>query len=142
MTDESNVGLASYSGAHGARRGPRQGFEMLQEKVRLRALLEIETAKIAEALPALNAVEVEQLQGMLAGQAEDYGAEAEVLRQQVEREAALAASTKAMDVRLSREASQVLQAEMMFRLEQRGHCPAPAALVGEAVAKAFAGGRP
>ena len=56
--------------------------------------------------------------------------------QQVEREAALAASTKAMEVKLSREASRALQAEMLRRIE-RGHCPAPAALVGEAVAKAF-----
>lgn len=108
MTDESNVGLASYSGAHGARRGPHQGFEMLQEKVRLRALLEIETAKIAEALPALNAVEIEQLQSMLASEVENYGADLEALSQQIEREAALAASTRAMDVRLSREASRAL----------------------------------
>jgi len=56
--------------------------------------------------------------------------------QQVEREAALSASTKAMDVKLSREASRALQAEMLRRIE-RGLCPAPAALVGEAVAKAF-----
>ena len=104
-------------------------------------MLEIETAKIAEALPALNAVEIEQLQSMLASEVENYGADAEALSQQIEREAALAASTRAMDVRLSREASRALQDEMLRRME-RGHCPAPAALVGEAVAKAFAGGRP
>lgn len=59
----------------------------------------------------------------------------------MERVAALAASTKAMDVKLSREASRTLQAEMMRRIE-RGHCPAPAALVGEALVRMFAGGRP
>ena len=51
------------------------------------------------------------------------------------------AETEKMDVKLSREASRTLQAEMMRRIE-RGHCPGPAALVGEALVRMFAGGRP
>lgn len=77
----------------------------------------------------------------MAGEIAAADADADALRQQVEQEAALASSTKAMNVKLSREASRALQAEMMPRIE-RDYCPAPAALVGEAVAKAFAGGAP
>lgn len=111
---------------------------MLVRKASLRAALEMETRAIAEVLPALNAVEVEQLQAMLASEVTAIDADAEA---QVAQEAALARTTKAMNVQLSRAASLALQNEMMCRLEQ-GRCAAPAALVGEAVAKAFAGGRP
>ena len=111
---------------------------MLVRKSQLRAELELEAARIAEAIPTLNATELAELKELLANEVADIGTDA---REQVEREAALAASTKAMNVKLSREASRALQAQMMRRLEH-GHCPAPAPLVGEAVAKAFAGGRP
>ena len=47
-------------------------------------------------------------------------------------------STKAIQIQLSREASRALQGEMMRRLE-RGHCPAPAALVAELEFSALSG---
>jgi hypothetical protein len=142
MSDESK-GLAGYSrGGDGTRRpGPRQVFEMMLRKAELRSLLQIEAAKIQEALPHLNAAETEQLQAMLASEVADADAETAALARQLDREAVLAASTKAMDVRLSREASRALQAEMMRRIERQGFCPAPAQLAAEAVKRAF-GGRP
>ena len=55
---------------------------------------------------------------MLANEVADADADTEQLRQQVEREAALVASTKAMDIKLSRAASRTLQAEMLRRVER------------------------
>jgi hypothetical protein len=49
----------------------------------------------------------------------------------------LAASTRAMDVRLSRESSRALQDEMMRLIDRQGFCPAAAQLMGEAIARAF-----
>jgi hypothetical protein len=138
---ESNVGLTTaYQGNQGARRqGPREIFEMLVRKTQLRALMEVESSRIAEALPHLSAAETEQLQSMLAGEVADCNADVAALAQQVDREASLVASTKAMDVRLSREASRVLQAEMMCQIERRGFCPPPTQLAGEAIVRAFGG---
>jgi len=55
------------------------------------------------------------------------------LRQQIEREATLMSSVRAMDIKLGRAASKVLQTEMLRRIEQRGHCPAPATIIEEAL---------
>lgn len=134
---ESNVGLGGYQGGGASRAGPRQIFEMLVRKTQLRALMEIESSKIAEALPYLSATETEQLQGMLAGEITDCNSDLAALAQQADREAALAASTKAMDLRLSREASAQLQSEMLRRIERQGFCPAPAQLAADAIARAF-----
>ena len=71
---------------------------MMLRKAQLRSLLEIEQAKITEAVPMLNAAEVEQLKAMLASEVEDCGRDAEALRQQIEREASLLSSTKAMQI--------------------------------------------
>jgi len=87
---------------------------------------------------SLSAAELAELQGLMASEIAAADTDVQALRTQVEQEAALVKSTRTMDVRLSRSASQILQAEMMRRIE-RGYCPAPAALVGEAVAEAFAG---
>ena len=65
----------------------------------------------------------------------------DALRQQVAQEAVLAQTTKPMQVRIPRQAAVVLAAEVERRIA-RGVYPSPEALVGEAVAKAFAGGCP
>jgi hypothetical protein len=67
-------------------------------------------------------------------------ADVEALRVQVEQEAALARTTKPMQVRIPRLASTVLAAEVERRIA-RGNYPSAEALIGEAVMLAFAGGR-
>jgi hypothetical protein len=137
---DEDIGLGGYQGGESAQRpGPRQIFAMLVRKTQLRALLEIESARIAEALPSLTAAETEQLSEMLRGEVADCNADVASLAEQVDREAALAASTKAMDLKLSRSASKTLQAKMMRRIERSGFCPAPATLAADAIARAYRG---
>jgi hypothetical protein len=127
------------SRGQGARRpGPRRVFEMMLEKARLRGALEAEAAKIAEALPHLSPDETEQLKGMLADEAAAANVDAAALRAAVDREAALAGNVRAMDVRIGREASLLLQREMMRRV-QGGVCPPPAVLAAEAIKRAYGG---
>ena len=57
-----------------------------------------------------------------------------------EQEAALARTTKPMQVRIPRRAASVLAAEVERRIA-RGVYPSAESLIGEAVTKAFAGGR-
>ena len=137
---ENTIGLAVYQGNTGERRpGVKQIFEMMLRRAQLRSLLEIEASKIAEAIPHLSADETRQLQSMLSDEVVAADADVAALAQQIDREAALAASTKAMDVRLTREASRVLQGEMMRRIDRQGFCPAPSQLAGEAIARAYGG---
>ena len=68
-------------------------------------------------------------------------ADAENMRVQIAREADLAKTTKPVMVRLPRRAATVLAAEVERRIG-RGVYPSAESLVGEAVNKAFAGGRP
>jgi hypothetical protein len=138
MPDEPTIGLSStYQGGGAERPGPRQIFQMVVRKTEYRALMELESRRIAEALPYLSSTETEQLSEMLQGEIADCNADVSALAEQVDREAALAASTRAMDVRLSREASRALQAEMLRRIERLGFCQAPAQLTGEAVMRAY-----
>jgi hypothetical protein len=126
-----SIGLSPYQGGQGARRpGPRQVFETMLEKARLRTALETGAARIQEALPYLNADETEQLKGMLADEAAPADVDAAHLRAAVDREAALAGNVRAMNVKIGREASLLLQREMMRRV-QGGVCPPPAALAAE-----------
>ena len=131
---ENTIGLAVYQGNTGERRpGVKQIFEMMLRRAQLRSLLEIEASKIAEAIPHLSADETRQLQSMLSDEVVAADADVAALAQQIDREAALAASTKAMD------ASRVLQGEMMRRIDRQGFCPAPSQLAGEAIARAYGG---
>jgi hypothetical protein len=135
-----SIGLGGYQGNHGAQRlGPRQIFQLMLRRAQLRSMLEIEASRIQEALPHLNAAETAQLKEMLSGEVAAADADVAALAQQVEAEASLAASTKAMNIRLSREASDQLQGEMMRRIERQGFCPAPAQLVADALARAYGG---
>jgi hypothetical protein len=110
---------------------------MLCKKTELRALMEVESRKIAEAIPHLSAAETEQLQAMLAGEAAACDADVPASAKQVEAEASLAASTRAMDVRIDRQASRALQAEMLRRIEAQGLCPAASQLTGEAIRRVY-----
>ena len=82
-----------------------------------------------------------ELQTMMAVEVAAADVDVESLRAQVEQEAALAQTTKAMQVRIPRRAAAVLAAEVERRIA-RGVYPSAESLVGEAVAKAFAGGHP
>lgn len=135
-------GLGVYQGGEGSRRpGVKQIFEAILKKSALRAALELETAKINEALPYLNATETQQLSEMLQDETVANDAEVAALAATVDREVALAASTRAMDIRLDRGASQVLQSAMLRQIDQHGFCKAPSQLAGEAITLVYGGGR-
>ena len=141
MSEENIIGLAPYSNSQGAKRGPRQIFAKLQEKCRLRAALAVVQAEIDGALSALSPVELQELQTMMAVEVAAVDVDVESLRAQVEQEAALARTTKPMQVHIPRRAAAVLAAEAERRIA-RGVYPSAEGLIGEAVAKAFAGVRP
>jgi hypothetical protein len=140
MAENEGVGLlGDYQGGGASR--PRQILEMIVRRTELRALMELESRRIAEALPCLNSAETEQLQAMLASEVDNCSADVAELSKQVEAESALSASVKAMDVWLTRESSRILQAEIMARIERNGFAPAANQLVGEAVRAAFSSRR-
>jgi hypothetical protein len=97
-------------------------------------------AQIDNALHALSPDEIVELQSLLAGEVAAADADAEAVRVQAEQEAALAKAIKPVVVRIPRRASTILAAEVERRIA-RGVYPSAESLVGEAVTKAFAGGR-
>jgi hypothetical protein len=138
MLNDQNKGLGGYQGGRSA---PRAVLAKLIEKSRLRAALAAVQADLDAAIPALSPNELQDLQLLLAGEVQAADADAEALRQQVAEESALAQTTRAMQITIPRRASAILGAEAERRIA-RGVYPSAESLVGEAVAKAFAGARP
>ena len=115
MPNEGQIGIGAYSGSQGAKKpAPKSVCEMLMRKSRLRAELQMESQRIAEALPSLSAIELGELKELVAVEIQAIDDDA---RREIEHEAALATSTKAMEVRLDRTTSQALQIQMLRRLE-------------------------
>jgi|SRR5271165_3028900 len=108
MTEDGRqIGPGPYSGGHGTRRPtPKSICAMLVRRSGLRSELEALSAKIAEELPVLSAIELDELKRLLAVEITNIEADT---HEEIEREALLAPSTKAMDVKLSRQASRLLQ---------------------------------
>ena len=119
MPDKNCVGLGPYAPA-GSGSAPQRLFAKLFEKSRLRAALSAVQAEIDAALPALNPGEITELQRLIAGEVAAADIDVRMMQQQIAQEEALAASTKAMDVRLTREASRILHVEMMRQIEPLG----------------------
>jgi hypothetical protein len=104
--------------------------------------LEIESAKIAETLPALTEAENAELIALLA--AEDAKLDRDVAALQAEAarlatEAAAARNIKPLSVPLSKAASRILQNEITRRLAD-GYCPGLAILTETAIRRAYAYG--
>jgi len=138
MPDEPTIGLScTYQGGGAERPGPRQIFQMVVRKTEYRALMELESRRIAEALPYLSSTETEQLSEMLRGEISDCNADVSALAEQVDREAALASSVRTMELRLDRKSSQALQSEMLRRIERSGFCQAPAQIAGELISRVY-----
>src|SRR5271157_2752711 len=115
MTHEGQIGSGSYSGGRGVRRPtPKSICKMLMQKSQLRAELQMEAQRIQEALPGLNAVELDELRALVAVEIETIDND---VRHDIEQETALARSTRAMEIKLDRVTSQALQQEMLRRLE-------------------------
>jgi len=140
VTDEPQIGSAPYSKIP-AKSGPKAIFDRLREKCRLRAVLQAMQADIEIAVQALTPTELHELQGLIANEVEAADVDVAALSAQVDQEAMLAKTTRPMQVKIPRRAAAVLTAEVERRIA-RGVYPSAESLVGEAVAKAFAGGHP
>ena len=135
MTSNGQIGSGPYSGGQGVRRPtPKSICEMLMRKSQLRAELQMEAQRIQEALPNLNAIELDELRALVAVEIETIDDD---VRRDIEQETALARSTRAMEIKLDRVTSQALQQEMLRRLESGSFCPPPATLIREALTLAF-----
>jgi hypothetical protein len=139
MPDETCIGLSGYSSA-GAKSAARRAFLALQEKCRLRAALAAIQADLDAMIPTLNANELQELRGLMAGEVQAIDQDAAALRAKIAEEERLSKSTKAMQVQISRSASTILASEVERRIS-RGIYPSAEALINEAVAAHFGGGR-
>lgn len=137
MSDDA-VGIGAYRGGAAPSRATLV-FAALKRKCELRAALEIESAKIAAALPSLNENEFAELRDMMAK--EDAAADADVAALAAEAkhlaaEAAASRNVRPLAVSLSKAASRILAHEIERRLE-RGHCPDLAILAEQAIRAAY-----
>jgi hypothetical protein len=137
MTDGNDLGLGTYAPG-GRKTSPRRILERLREKCRLRAELAAVQADIDAGLPKLSASELQELQGLLAGEAASVDADAADLAAKVAAEAELAQTQRAMRITVSRRASEILGVEVERRI-LRGSFPSAEALTSEAIERAFAG---
>jgi hypothetical protein len=136
MSDEK--GLGPYAAGAGK---PNRIFAKLQAKCRLKAELAQIQAEIDTMIPTLSHGELAELQSLMASEVAAAGADAEALRAQIEKEAALAKTQRPMQITIPRRASAILGAEAERRIT-RGVYPSAESLVGEAISRAFAGVRP
>ena len=137
MSDDA-VGIGAYRGGAAPSRATLV-FAALKRKCELRAALEIESAKIAAALPSLNENEFAELRDMMAK--EDAAADADVaaLAAEAKRlaaEAAASRNVRPLAVPLSKAASRILAHEIERRIE-RGHCPDLSILAEQAIRVAY-----
>lgn len=134
------VGIGAYAGG-AARSRPAAVLAMLRRKIALRAELEIETARIAETLPALSPAEHAELIALLASEEATMDADIAALQAEAERiarEEAAARHVKPLQVSLTRTSSRLLQIEIQRRLA-RGHCPDLSILAEQAIRRAYGG---
>ncbi len=109
-----HVGVGPYA-AHSR---PAALLQMLRKKIALRAELEIETARIQEALPSLTEAENAELRATLASEDSKLEADVTALRAEAERiarEEAAAKHVRPMTVPLSKAASQMVQLSAVSR---------------------------
>ena len=126
------VGLASYQST--ARSAPERVLAKLIEKSRLKAALCAVQADLDAAIPALSPSEMQELQGLMAVEVAAVDADVENMRNQISEE--LAASTRAMTVKISRTSSSILAGEAERRVA-RGSYPSAQALISEALKYTF-----
>jgi hypothetical protein len=136
--DNQHVGVGPFAGG-ATRSRPGALLQMSRKKIALRAELEIETARIQEALPSLTEAENAELRAMLAS--EDSKLDADVTAPQAEaeriaREETAAKHVRPMMVPLSKAASQMVQAKAERRIA-RGVYLSAETLVTEAGKHAF-----
>jgi hypothetical protein len=133
-------GIGAYAGG-AARSRPAAVLAMLRRKIALRAELETESAKIAEALPALSEAEHAELIALLANEEASMDQDITDLEAEARRiaaEQAQARNVKPLQVSLSRTSSRLLQIEIQKRLA-RGHCPPVELLAEQAIRRAYGG---